>query len=75
MEETPVESEIGSCPRYNDVYGPKPQDLKKKLPSEEIKPTTTDTHDDHGKLAEATQILDSILNNSDYRLRPGIGGK
>lgn len=75
IEETHVESEMGPCAYHDDVYGPKPQDPKKKLPSEEIKPTAIDTHRDLGKLPAATQILDSILNNSDYKLRPGIGGK
>lgn len=66
---------MGACAHHDDVYGPKPQYPKKKLPSEEIKPTAINTRRDLGKLPAATQILDSILNNSDYKLRPGIGGK
>ncbi|XP_036161793.1 gamma-aminobutyric acid receptor subunit epsilon [Myotis myotis] len=75
IEGTHVESEMGACAHHDDVYGPKPQYPKKKLPSEEIKPTAIDTRRDLGKLPAATQILDSILNNSDYKLRPGIGEK
>ncbi|KAM5290674.1 gamma-aminobutyric acid receptor subunit epsilon [Glossophaga mutica] len=70
-----VESEKGSSAHHDDVYGPKPQDPQKKLPSEEIRPTATDNHHRLGKLPAATQILDSILNNYDYKLRPGIGEK
>ncbi|XP_059534584.1 gamma-aminobutyric acid receptor subunit epsilon isoform X2 [Myotis daubentonii] len=75
IEGTHVESEMGACAHHDDVYGPKPQYPKKKLPSEEIKPAAIDTRRDLGKLPAATQILDSILNNSDYKLRPGIGEK
>lgn len=70
-----AELENGFSVHHDDVYGPKPQDPKKKLPSEEIKPTATDNHHRLGKLPAATQILDSILNNYDYKLRPGIGGE
>lgn len=75
IEGTHVESEMEPCAHNDNVYGPKPQGPKNKLPSEEIKPTATDTHRDLGQLPAATQILDNILNNSDYKLRPGIGGK
>lgn len=75
IEGTHVESEVEPCTYPNDVYGPKPQAPQKKLPSERIKATPIDTQDDLVKMAEATQILDSILKNSDSKLRPGIGGK
>ncbi|CAK6450141.1 unnamed protein product [Pipistrellus nathusii] len=75
IEGTHVESEVEPCTYPNDVYGPKPQAPQKKLPSERIKATPIDTQDDLVKMAEATQILDSILKNSDSKLRPGIGEK
>ena len=70
-----VESEKRSSAHHDDIYGHKPQDPKKKLPSEEIKPTAIANHHRLEKLPAATQILDSILNNYDYKLRPGIGGE
>ncbi|XP_059943754.1 gamma-aminobutyric acid receptor subunit epsilon [Mesoplodon densirostris] len=68
-----VESEKGPSASDDDVYGPKPQAPDKELPPEEIKPTAIDTHDRLGKMPTATEILDGILNNYDYKLRPGIG--
>ncbi|XP_057575406.1 gamma-aminobutyric acid receptor subunit epsilon [Hippopotamus amphibius kiboko] len=68
-----VESEKGASARDDDVYGPKPQAPEEELPSEEIKPTAVDTHDRLRKMPTATEILDGILNNYDYKLRPGIG--
>ncbi|XP_011382335.1 gamma-aminobutyric acid receptor subunit epsilon [Pteropus vampyrus] len=70
-----AESEKGPSAGLDDVYGPKPQAPQKKLPAEEIKPTAIDTPRRFGKLLAATQILDSMLNNYDHRLRPGIGEK
>nr|XP_019566807.1 PREDICTED: gamma-aminobutyric acid receptor subunit epsilon [Rhinolophus sinicus] len=70
-----AESESGPSARHDDVYGPKPQGPQKKLPSEEIKPTTVDTHQRFGKLVAATEILDSMLHKYDHKLRPGIGEK
>lgn len=70
-----VESEKGPSASDDDVYGPKPQAPDKELPPEEIKPTAIDTHDRLGKMPTATEILDGILNNYDYKLRPGIGGE
>ncbi|XP_016069563.1 PREDICTED: LOW QUALITY PROTEIN: gamma-aminobutyric acid receptor subunit epsilon-like [Miniopterus natalensis] len=75
IERPHVESEMGPSAGHDDVYGPKPQDAKKKVPSEEIRPATIDTHQNLGKLPAASQILDSILNNSDYKLHPGIDKK
>nr|KAF6492452.1 hypothetical protein HJG59_009654 [Molossus molossus] len=70
-----VELKKGPSAHHDDVYGPKPQDPKKKLPSEEIKPSAIDIHHKLRKLPAATQILDSILNNYDYKLCPGTGKK
>ncbi|XP_054437792.1 LOW QUALITY PROTEIN: gamma-aminobutyric acid receptor subunit epsilon [Pteronotus mesoamericanus] len=70
-----VESEKGPSVHHDDVSGPKPQGPEKKLPPEEIKPTTVDAHHRLGKLPAATQILDSILNKYDYKLHPSIGKK
>ncbi|XP_046529664.1 gamma-aminobutyric acid receptor subunit epsilon [Equus quagga] len=70
-----VEWEKGPSAPDDDVYGPKPQASEKKLPSEETKPTAIGTQGTLGKLPAATQILNSILNNYDHKLRPGIGEK
>lgn len=69
-----VESENGPS-AYDDVYGPQPQAAEKKLLSEETKPTLSGPHSTLGKLPTATHILNSILNNYDHKLRPGIGGE
>ncbi|XP_004598597.2 gamma-aminobutyric acid receptor subunit epsilon [Ochotona princeps] len=53
----------------NVITAPQPEPLRRKLPSEEIKPAAAGT----GKLPEATRILNSILSNYDHKLRPGIG--
>uniref|UniRef100_A0A8D0SYQ5 Gamma-aminobutyric acid receptor subunit epsilon n=3 Tax=Sus scrofa TaxID=9823 RepID=A0A8D0SYQ5_PIG len=63
----------GPTASAEDVYDPKPQAPETELPTEEIQPTTVETYDRLGKLPAATHILDSILNNYDYKLRPGIG--
>ncbi|XP_026909229.1 gamma-aminobutyric acid receptor subunit epsilon [Acinonyx jubatus] len=60
---------------YDDVYGPQPQAAEEKLLSEETKPTLSGPHSTLGKLPTATHILNSILNNYDHKLRPGIGEK
>lgn len=65
----------GPTASAEDVYDPKPQAPETELPTEEIQPTTVETYDRLGKLPAATHILDSILNNYDYKLRPGIGGE
>lgn len=70
-----VEWEKGPSAPDDDVYGPKPQASEKKLPSEETKPAAIGTQGTLGKLPAATQILNSILNNYDHKLRPGIGGE
>lgn len=73
-EEPHVESENGPS-AHDDVYGPQPQALEKKLLSEETKPTLIGPHPRLGKLPAATHILNSILSNYDHKLRPGIGGE
>ncbi|XP_072812314.1 gamma-aminobutyric acid receptor subunit epsilon [Vicugna pacos] len=70
-----VESEKALSASDGDVYYPKSQAPEKKPSSEEIKPTATDTQDRLGKMPTATFILDSLFNNYDYKLRPGIGEK
>ncbi|XP_058390879.1 gamma-aminobutyric acid receptor subunit epsilon [Diceros bicornis minor] len=70
-----VELEKGPSAHDDDVYDPKPQVSEKKLPSEETKPTAIGIHGRLGKLPAATRILNSILNNYDHKLRPGIGEK
>ncbi|CAD7682876.1 unnamed protein product [Nyctereutes procyonoides] len=68
MSEGPhVESESAPSAR-DDVYGPQPQAPEEKLLSEETKSTMR-----LGNLPAATHILNSILNNYDHKLRPGIG--
>ncbi|CAK7313631.1 Gamma-aminobutyric acid receptor subunit epsilon [Vulpes lagopus] len=62
-----VESESAPSAR-DDVYGPQPQAPEEKLFSEETKSTMR-----LGNLPAATHILNSILNNYDHKLRPGIG--
>ncbi|XP_042830452.1 gamma-aminobutyric acid receptor subunit epsilon isoform X2 [Panthera tigris] len=75
MSEGPhVESENGPS-AHDDVYGPRPQAAEEKLLSEETKPTLSGPHSTLGKLPAATHILNSILNNYDHKLRPGIGEK
>lgn len=69
-----VKSENGPF-AHDDVYGPQPQAAEEKLLSEETKPTLIGPHSTLGKLPAATHILNSILNNYDYKLRPGIGGE
>ncbi|XP_032331112.1 gamma-aminobutyric acid receptor subunit epsilon isoform X2 [Camelus ferus] len=70
-----VESEKAPSASDGDVYDPKSQAPEEKPSSEEIKPTATDTQDRLGKMPTATFILDSLFNNYDYKLRPGIGEK
>ncbi|XP_032701173.1 gamma-aminobutyric acid receptor subunit epsilon isoform X2 [Lontra canadensis] len=74
-EEPHVESENGpSAP--DDVYGHQPQAPENKLLSEETVPTlTVGSYHRLGSLQAATHILNSILNNYDHKLRPGIGEK
>ncbi|XP_061264839.1 gamma-aminobutyric acid receptor subunit epsilon [Bos javanicus] len=73
IEGPQVESEEGSSGSDDKVYGPKPQPPEKELSSEEIKPTAVGTHKKLGKMPTATEILDGIFHNYDYKLRPGIG--
>ena len=75
IEGPQVESEEGSSASADKVYGPKPQPPEKDLSSEEIKPTAVGTHKKRGKMPTATEILDGIFHNYDYKLRPGIGGE
>lgn len=75
IEGPQVESEEGSSASDDEVYGPKPQPPEKELSSEEIKPTAVGTHEKRGKMPTATEILDGIFHNYDYKLRPGIGGE
>lgn len=70
-----AESNKGPSADHDDIYGLKTKGPQKKLPSEEIKPTAIDTHQKFGKLLSATQTLDSMLNNYDHKLRPGIGSE
>ncbi|XP_021572699.1 gamma-aminobutyric acid receptor subunit epsilon [Carlito syrichta] len=62
----------GESPAYEFIYGPKAQPF-----SEATKPTATETEIETerkpSKLAEASRILDTILNEYDHKLRPGIG--
>ncbi|XP_022347102.1 gamma-aminobutyric acid receptor subunit epsilon [Enhydra lutris kenyoni] len=73
-EEPHVESENGPS-AHDDVYGHQPQAPENKLLSEETVPTLTGPYHRLGNLQAATHILNSILNNYDHKLRPGIGEK
>ncbi|XP_045851521.1 gamma-aminobutyric acid receptor subunit epsilon isoform X2 [Meles meles] len=73
-EEPRVESEYGPS-AHDDVYGHQPQAPENKLLSEETVPTLTGPSRRLGNLQAATHILNSILNNYDHKLRPGIGEK
>uniref|UniRef100_A0A2K6TMX3 Gamma-aminobutyric acid receptor subunit epsilon n=1 Tax=Saimiri boliviensis boliviensis TaxID=39432 RepID=A0A2K6TMX3_SAIBB len=60
---------------HDVVYGPLPQPLENKLLSEKTQSTKTETRRRVGKLPQASRILNTILNNYDHKLRPGIGEK
>nr|XP_054106873.1 gamma-aminobutyric acid receptor subunit epsilon isoform X3 [Callithrix jacchus] len=60
---------------HDVVYGPLPQPLENKLLSEKTQSTKTETRRRVGKLPQASRILNTILNNYEHKLRPGIGEK
>ncbi|XP_004715681.1 gamma-aminobutyric acid receptor subunit epsilon [Echinops telfairi] len=73
VEGPQVKSEKGVSGNSDGSHSPKSQEPETKPITEGTKPPATGRR--ATSISKATHILNTILSNYDYRLRPGIGGK
>ncbi|XP_006874850.1 PREDICTED: gamma-aminobutyric acid receptor subunit epsilon [Chrysochloris asiatica] len=73
VEGPQAKSEKGISGSSDDFYGPKTRNKKITPPTKGTKTPVTGHRVSKG--TEASQILNTILNNYDHKLRPGIGEK